>query len=364
MVTELTKITVINYRKKIALRFSFCGRHTITTQYLYNEINLIKVRDLIEKIQIDILNNNFDFSHWRYVNKKIKKSISFLYDEWAEEKFHDTAYYSLRSIFKDNFDAYKIHRVLEIKKDYWNTQHFNRRKKILTDFYNYLLSISYIKFNPIIDIPDKAKSKTKLINPARLPLTKQEVKRILNAFENDIYCPKFSRVKHSFYYPFVYFLFRYGCRNEEILGLKVCKINIKKREILIDEALAQLPNVKGRVQKSTKTGKARILPLTDDVWELIEPLMMNKAKSDYLFHSPTGSYINPQNFQTRVFYPILRALRIPKRDLYCARHTFISRALEQQMTVAQVAYFAGNTPETIYKFYAHVTEIPTKLPTW
>jgi integrase len=199
----------------------------------------------------------------------------------------------------------------------------------------------------------------------RIPFTEEEIRLILDAIKNDRFCPSSSRYKHSFYYPFIYFIFKTGVRNAEAVGLRVGSLDFKNKTIIIKEALAR--TVKGthaaaRVRKETKNGKQRFLPMTDDLEELLKPAIVGKDADDLVFQSFSGGAIDDRMFQRRVFSVVLMELNIPHRVLYACRHTFGSRCIESGINPVMTAFLMGNNAETALRNYTHQINIPKNLP--
>ena len=63
--------------------------------------------------------------------------------------------------------------------------------------------------------------------------------KVMDAFRNNTCCSSYTGVKHSHYYPFIYFLFKTGVRNAEAIGLRVGSIDRDKKVIHIREVLAR-----------------------------------------------------------------------------------------------------------------------------
>jgi integrase len=213
------------------------------------------------------------------------------------------------------------------------------------------------------DINPKKYKKAK--QPKRKPFTEAEITSILNAFKNNTFSPKYSAFKHSHYYPFIYFIFKTGVRNAEVIGLRVGSLDLKNKQIQIKEVLAR--SLKGtsailRVRKETKNGKERILPLTPDLIETLNQLIEGKQADDLVFQSPTGLAIDDNNFQTRIFKKVLKELKIEERVLYACRHTFGSRCIDSGITPVMTAFLMGNNPETALRNYTHQINIPKDLP--
>lgn len=240
---------------------------------------------------------------------------------------------------------------------------YNRRKGCLSKFYDWLIKYHNYPSNPLIDIQNKRDNRPP--NYKRQPLNQDEIKKLLEAIRLDTYCPGSSGFRHSHYYPFLYFMFRTGVRNEEAIGLRIKHLNFHNKSIHICEVMARTAkgtSDKARVRKNTKNGKERLLPLSKDLIDIIEPLVRGRVGDELVFLSPTGKSIDDRMFQRRILKPVLEKLELGDRDLYAARHSFGSRALELGTPPATTAQFMGNNVATLIKAYAKVINMATELP--
>lgn len=218
--------------------------------------------------------------------------------------------------------------------------------------------------------PDKSPSKTrkkpiKKRTAARLPLSAEEIERLLLAIRSNEFCPKKSAFKHSHYADFLETMFLLGTRNAELIGLQVKHCNFQAGTIEISSTLARAKNSSNsnvRVRKDTKTGNIRFLPMSDRVRGILLRNCQGRKPTTLVFRSPKGGAIDDRMLQRRVLKPVLAALGIADRDLYAARHSFGTRALEQGIPLNQVAALMGHSnTETTIKNYIH-NKMPDKLP--
>ena len=105
------------------------------------------------------------------------------------------------------------------------------------------------------------------------------------------------------------------------------------------------------LKNSTKTNKKRWVPLNDRCQEIISQL---DKSSEYIF--PWDRLAYQSYFRKKM-------LQLKQADLvshvyrpYDLRHTAISRWIEANIPVAQVASWAGNTADVIWKHYANTTQ--------
>ena len=366
-------VTIINANGRIRLRWRFKAiRHSISLGE-YTKSSLIQARIIALKIEQDILLNNFDKTLFNYTGKVVAKqttSRSFvnLFEEWVKDykqmdcEVH-TNYNATRNMLKKWGEITQENIVKKFNSETFCSKTYNRRLTILKNFINWLIEQNVWVFNPLLSVNNK---KNKLIkNLNRTPFTEKEIQNILTAFKLNTACSSHSNFKHSHYYPFIYFIFKTGCRPSEAVGLRVSSIDLKNEIITIKEVLARTIKYTSslhRVRKETKNGKIRTLPLTQDLVDILKPLIDNKLADDLVFHSPKGKSIDDKNFQSRIFRQILIKLEIPHRVLYACRHTFGSRCIDAGLTPVMTAFLMGNSPEVALKNYTHQLKIPNSLP--
>lgn len=366
-------VTIINAKGRIRLRWRHqTFRHTINLG-AFNKQNLVQAKIIALKIEQDIFYNNFDSTLQHYTGKerdkpKSNKDLIHLFEEWVKNykqmncEVH-TNYNSTRNMLKKWGEITQENIVKKFNTETFCSKTYNRRLTILKNFINWLIEQNVWAFNPLLSVNNK---KNKIIkNPDRTPFTEEEIHKILTAFKLNTACSSHSNFKHSHYYPFIYFIFKTGCRPSEAVGLRVSSIDLKNEMITIKEVLARTIKYTSslhRVRKETKNGKIRTLPLTQDLVDVLKPLIDNKLADDLVFHSPKGKSIDDKNFQSRIFRQILIKLGIPHRVLYACRHTFGSRCIDAGLTPVMTAFLMGNSPEVALKNYTHQIKIPNTLP--
>lgn len=365
-------VSIEDYRGRIRLRWRYLGkRYTLSHAYV-SEINILAARKLALQIEQDMILNQYDFSLCRYTGKEhqAKPSADFtgLFEYWVKNfKQMDTElntnYNSTRNMIRKwgRVDAGNIVKKLNASPNAAVT--YNRRLTMLRTFIDWLVEQEYWKNNPLQSVQRKKVKNVKL--PKRKPFTLCELKMILEALAKNTFCSPFSKTKHSYYYPFLYFIFKTGARNAEAIGLRVKHIDTERKVIHIKEVLARtLRSTAGsaRIRKPTKNEKERVLPLTQDLLEVLVPQIRGKQPDDLVFPSSTGKPMDDHNFQNRIFKPVLKKLGIEERVLYAARHTFGSRCIDAGLTPVATAFLMGNNPETALKRYTHQLNVSDRLP--
>ena len=202
-----------------------------------------------------------------------------------------------------------------------------------------------IKSNPFykLTFPKQIKKPIQCYEP-------EEIKLILDAFAKNIYNPKSSRYKHSYYYPYVSFLSLVGCRPEEALALVRKDIRVKgdKTYIRFNKSYS-----KGILLPHTKTHEIRLFPVNEQLKALLNII---PKEQDLLFQGVKGGYINHHRWRESNWRRVIDGLvydGVLEQYLkpYCLRHSFITRLVRDGWDIATVARISGNTPETIIKHY-------------
>jgi len=368
-------VSLTDWKGRVRMRWRHEGKRYSLTFFPNTKKGLHQAKKLALEIESDLFSDRFDATLCKYKGieppqpvESLTKSIVEQFEYWVKEYKQmdcdkNVDYYFLRrTLIKWGvFDEHTILRRLN--QESFGAKTYNNRLGILKNFSKWLVKQGVWSIDPLEEVSRKRVKKT--IKPQRTPFAVEEITAILSAFSEDTFCSKTSRYAHSFYYPFVYFLFKTGVRPAEAIGLRVGSVDQVKKLIHIKEVLARTvkgTNASARVRKETKNGKERVLPLTEDLQDVIKPLLTNKHFDDLVFQSFSGGPIDDRMFQRRVFKPVLKALGIADRDLYACRHTFGSRCIDQGITPVMTAFLMGNNPETALRNYTHQITLPTSLP--
>ena len=256
--TPKGEISITNCRGRIRLRWRFEGqRYSLNLPYAYQGEYLYYAKVKVAEIKLDIMKECFDTTLQKYdqhvISKKIKPEKELLpaapdiskiisidqlapaFENWGK---------TIRNVDVDNAVNYLYVRkwlekgigipvawILErLNKEQWAVTTYNRRLFYLTIFLTWLQANGQIESNPLKDVVKK-RDKNKKRCAKRLPLEETEILQLLEAIRNDTYCPTSSRFKHSFYYPFMFFIFHTGVRNAEAIGLKVKHVDVINMQV-------------------------------------------------------------------------------------------------------------------------------------
>lgn len=184
----------------------------------------------------------------------------------------------------------------------------------------------------------------------RRAFTTEERDHILDAIANDTFASRFGRWKHSFYLPYLQFLFWTGCRLEEANGLRWQNVAQNCEQITFREALPADTRILGDI----KTHQMRVFRCNRRLRTLLQRLDRDDS---FVFRSPEGFAIDSHNVLNRTWRPVVEELVDQNKvreylPLKHCRHTFITLALEAGLDAKDVAALVGNSPEVIYKHYA------------
>lgn len=377
-------ISIENFRGKIRLRWRLDGvRYALGLPYAYLPENMQHATVKETEIRLDVLKGCFDNSLEKYKpvlthSTSVPPKPAIIFAHELGGKFEDWTV-QIRNVNIDNSCDYLCtKRLLEswvnvpiedipmqMAAKKWGVVTYNRRLNFLRSFFSWLQDTAVISLNPLLHINRRKSGRKKAIE-RRKPLTEEEINKLLQAVQNDTFCPKRSAYKHSHYYQFLKFIFLTGIRNAEAIGLRVKHIDFESKQVEISETFARTikgTNHAARITKGTKTENVRYLPLTNELITILEPNVIDKNPDSFVFLSPKGLSIDDRMLGKRILKPILTALGIENRDLYVARHSFGTRAVQQGMAITDVAYLMGHsTIETTIRNYVSVQKKAIALP--
>jgi integrase len=279
-------VSITNYKNRIRLRWRYQGKRYSLSLGPYDKVNLKAAKKVVMKIELDMADEHFDHTLVKYGGKAIAThnepvlptTIVAFFEKWVKEykqmdcdKDHD--YFHLRNKLQKWGQFGPDDMLSRHNEEKSSPKTYNKRLSILKLFASWMYKQGIWAINPFDGVSRRKVKKTE--KQDRVPFTEDEIRLILDAIKNDRFCPASSRYNHSFYYSFLYFIFKTGVRNAEAVGIRVGSLDFKNKTITIKETLAR--TVKGthaaaRIRKETKNGKVRMLPLSDDLKEVLMPL--------------------------------------------------------------------------------------------
>jgi integrase len=244
---------------------------------------------------------------------------------------------------------------------------FNKRKSHLKQFYEYLVRQGFVKYNTLAEI--KSRKVSKSVPRNHKPFSEPEVVQILDAFKTDKFMNPNNGFRHSHYYLFVKFIFHTGVRVGEAAAVQVKDLNLTTWQCHIKSAWGAVTEgwKKKKLFKAPKSDKERFVTFSEELAKDLETYIIHKTIDDLLFIGPRGKVIDSNNFNDRIFFPILEQLKLAKRVIYAGRHTFVSLAVKQKADLPSLQYQLGHASiNTTLNHYNENKEPPRliiKLPT-
>ena len=191
-------------------------------------------------------------------------------------------------------------------------------------------------------------------------LSRTEIQRVLADLEkNEGWC-----------YPLFLLWLSTGLRNGEIRGVTWDCIRWEEGEVLICKSLRRDGYSTGdHSWAPTKTGKERVVPLTEDVLEVLRRHQKAMEEKE-LFDACGLVFVTPESHGNvydhllgRVWKRSLERCGLKARRLYAQRHSFLSHALAMGNSPADLAAVAGHSTKMLLDTYAKPIG-RVKVPTW
>ena len=140
-----------------------------------------------------------------------------------------------------------------------------------------------------------------------------------------------------------------GMRTGEANGLKWGNVDFKRRQILVRETFTH------GEQDACKTDASwREIEMSQPVYDALLTHRSEEVKDDaYVFPNTVGEAMDNHNFTNRVWYPLLRHLKLKKRRPYQMRHTAATLWLAAGENPTWIARQLGHTSlEMLFRTYA------------
>jgi len=201
----------------------------------------------------------------------------------------------------------------------------------LREIYNHAMEDSVVIVNPAARIGkfNRKRNQEKKVEP----LTREELFILLETVEN--------RMPH--YYPLLLCAARTGMREGELIGLKGGDIDFNGRLIEVQR------NVVRRRVTTPKNGKTRRVDMSLQLTNTLQRLLvrrkaealkrgrsLNDVMEDWVFTTPQGTQLDPNNLRKRVFYRALAMAGLRRVRFHDLRHTYASLLIQQGESLAYV----------------------------
>ena len=212
---------------------------------------------------------------------------------------------------------------------------------ILKLLFDYAINFEIIPNNPVRNIKRLSKREDDNIKA----FTREEQIKIENYIE---------RLHNDEYFPYILTLYT-GLRLGELLALTWKDVNLKLGLITINKTIYKYPH-NGKweyVVDSPKSRKSiRDIPLPNFIKDKLRELKKNK-KSIYVVVKKDGTRINDKLLIYR-YKMLLKRARVRYLNFHCLRHTFATRALENNIDIKTLSEILGHAnAATTLNIYTH-----------
>lgn len=313
-------------------------------------------------IEADCATDNFDATLQKYKDEHQRADrtpANTLFDrftEWKKRRVYKRTLEKYKGLSGHLKDYFKDRAAISIGeneafrfKDYLleSLAHSTVKERIglLKACWDWAIAQKIVEGNPWSEVRVKVPPK-----PKPKPLTKEEVEKVLKAFESS----EWSR----HYLKYLLFLLGTGARTGEVIGLQWRHVSSDCSQVWIGEMLSR------GTRKETKNNQARTLSLPQNLQEMLREIKENNSPKDHelVFKAPEGGPINDHNFRNRAWKKCLERAGVEYRKPYITRSTFISHALAAGMNPVDIAELTGHDVETLYREYAGSIESTPKVP--
>ena len=208
--------------------------------------------------------------------------------------------------------------------------------------------LGYLKIpNPMaskrVKLPKLVKRKAAVLDPEKLGML-------------------FERARGTRLYPFVVLAADTGCRRGELLALTWSDLDITIGELAVSKSVEQTKA--GLRVKSTKSGEARTIGISDWALEVLAQHRNDQArdrqlfgpdyeKHDLVFCQPGGAYYSPDRVGARVV-ELMRKAGLEGVSLHSLRHSYASIAISSGVPIPADSERLGHADQNItLAIYSH-----------
>lgn len=210
-------------------------------------------------------------------------------------------------------------------------------RKTMSTFFSWLIKQRVLQTNPA-----KAVRLEKV--PQKYPqfLTPAEVERLCATIKQEVVDnPKIADDTCLWLIPVIQANVYLGLRVSEVVNLKWDDVDLERRQLV----------VRIRDDFRTKSGKERMLPLCDEVVEILNSL---DWRCEYVFPNYGGTKLHPQ-YLSRRFKRFVRRAGLPENvKFHTTRHTALSWLAQQGCGVEAIRLYAGHSSIVVTQKYMHL----------
>jgi integrase len=150
-----------------------------------------------------------------------------------------------------------------------------------------------------------------------------------------------------------------GIRWAELIALTPNDFDFKEKTVSISKSNSEVNGVFHLV--STKSGKARILPIPDLILGDLRQMVVSTPSGETVFRSAKGLPLRKSNFARNVFKPALKKAQLDSVRIHDLRHTAITLLVSGGADILAISRVAGHSkPSTTLNVYAHDLDSSTE----
>lgn len=372
-------VTIESYQGRLRLRLPrslYNGdQRRIVLGLMDTEENRVIAEPYRAECERDIKLDMFDWTHKKYkpgsrltvvegINSKTVPKLNELWNKFVEYKRPQCSPNTMKTMYGQytaylkRLPSHKLEDAPQIRDWCVANLPLESAKRFITRLNaccNWAIESKLITSNPFYGMAGKIKppkSQRKTEEDDINPFTAEERDLIVDALRTDRFNPKKSAYKHSHYADLIEFLFRTGCRTNEVLALQWKHIDDELRHIIFEQAL--IDGYEGReIREGLKTQERRRFRCNESLKSFLRSIKPEGCNpNDLVFPGLKGGFLDFAAFRRNVWKKVIEGLEVEYRKPYQTRHTFITLALENGMNVKDLATAVGNSPEVIFRHYA------------
>lgn len=204
----------------------------------------------------------------------------------------------------------------------------NRKISTLRSFFKWLKNAGYMNINPVQKVkPPKIEKRL----PQFVKTNELENERVSSIFSSDFDGQRDRLMLEMFYQT--------GIRLSELIELKEVDINFNQIKVL------------------GKRNKERIIPISKDLFELIEVYRTVKPKtnnsSEFFFCQKNGKKINPMFVYRKINNYLGTVSNVQKKSPHVLRHTFATHMLNNGAGLETLKELLGHSSLSATQVYTH-----------
>lgn len=314
-------------RKKVSCKTKYKPE---ATRFLSNFKNQSKQLHNKNTLQVFYV-NDLQREVLKYVSDNLRLGTLLLYKNAFKDLLRIIGNKPIKLITISEIEKFKSTRLTEVKPSTVNIQ-----LTTIKAIFNIAIRFGWLNSNPCNSI-----RKISIPQKDILSFNQIEIKLILSNTDN-IMMNRFIR-----------FALLTGCRLNEIC-------NVQWKDVNFQDSILNIAN-KDNFQ--TKSGKQRLIPISDELFKLLNEMLEQKPGENILsFYNP-DYYIFSIRYGKRVlkeyvskaFKKILRRCNFPDRyHFHCLRHTFITNLIKSGVNINFVKEIAGHSDIKTTMQYIHI----------